>query len=158
FRFSVINRFATATLNCDNSSAFHKQIGDRDGAVEQTAWSVSQIENERFHPACFEVVKGGLHFLRALLADDSQADVANLSLLIQHEVPGVVRFPMVSQNTRQSDGISDQSHFVQVFRITPLNPHRHWRADRSAEELHRSRKLIGWQLGSVYRDDAVSRP
>ena len=67
-----------------------EQVGDLDGRAEQAAGIVAEVEDQALHSLFLELVEGLPQLVGRVLDEAGDPDVADLLVLVDHEVPLVV--------------------------------------------------------------------
>ena len=87
-------------LRAHDQSVLDEQVGDFHGRAEEPARVVAEVENQGLHPLALELVEGFFQLLGRVLDEAADSDVADLAVLVEHEVPLVVGLAAVAEDAR----------------------------------------------------------
>jgi hypothetical protein len=79
-----------AAFNADDRTAFEEQVGNLSGLAEQAAGIESQVENEPLQALFLQGFEYLLQFIRTAATEVRQADICDLAIGIEKEIPTVV--------------------------------------------------------------------
>ena len=115
------SRAAVASVGTDDHAFFDEHIGDFDGRLQQSSGVEPEVENEGLHAVIAKGAERIPHFIGAAAGEMSQPDVADLLILIEHEVPGSVRVASVTQHGVELDDVSGKRDRLDLFNIGMLD-------------------------------------
>ena len=99
-----------APLGADDAAVGNEQVAGLDGRVQQTARIEAQIEHEAFEPFFLQVDHRFFQVLGRIAAEGRHADVADVLVVVVHEVPRVVGLATLAKHRFDVDPIASDGH------------------------------------------------
>ena len=94
-------RLGVPPLGAHDLALIQKHVRDLDGRREQAARVVAQVENQGFPAVVLELLESFPQLIGGVLVEARHADVADLLVLVDQEVPLIVGFAAVADHARE---------------------------------------------------------
>ena len=90
-------------LGTDDHALVHEEVGNFDRRGEKPAGVVAEIDDQRLHPFGFQLGERFFQLVGRRLDEAGDPHVADLAIVVEHEIPLIVGLARIAQHARRID-------------------------------------------------------